>query len=152
MRSIGIEWMDGFNPVAETGLSSDSGNILKHFSANGRRLAAFVEDQVTVVPREFDIGGVIVYATFLALVFLYAAYNLWLKKWWRLRRYGDPFLKGTVRWAAAAGDLQNLQTLSLAPGFEVESELDGFTALHAAAIGGHKGRRWTSRTITCLSV
>ena len=39
-----------------------------------------------------------------------------------------------LRWAAAAGDLETLDALYLAPGFDVESELDGFTALHASIL------------------
>jgi hypothetical protein len=60
---------------------------------------------------------------------------------WRRRREGDPLLKGAVRWAAAAGDLDTLNALSFAPEFDVDSELDGFTALHAAAISGKRGKK-----------
>ena len=94
-----------------------------------------------VYPRKLDIIGVSVYAGFLLLVFGYAAFNLFLRKWWRRRRQGDPTFKGAVRWAAAAGDLKALDALSLSPKFEVESALDGFTALHAAVIGGRRGKQ-----------
>ena len=60
-------------------------------------------------------------------------------KLWRRRKYGDPNLKGAIRWAAAAGDLETLAALSLAPEFDAEASLDGFSALHAACIAGQRG-------------
>ena len=100
---------------------------------------AFINDTSLVVPRQVDIGGVCIYVGFIILFVTYALYKLFLVKQWRLRKEGDPLLKGAVRWAAAAGDLKTLNDLSLAPEFDVESELDGFTALHAAVIGGKRG-------------
>ena len=92
-----------------------------------------------IYPKEFDLIGVSIYGGFITIVCLLSLYYLGLKKWWRKRRQGDPVFKGAVRWAAAAGDLNALDALSLSPKFEVESALDGFTALHAAVVAGHRG-------------
>lgn len=102
-------------------------------------IKAFINDTSLVVPRQFDIGGVCVYVGFIILSLTYVLYKIVLAKELRLRRHGEPLLKGAVRWAAAAGDLNILNDLSFAPGFDVESDLDGFTALHAAAVGGKRG-------------
>ena len=102
---------------------------------------AYIADTQKITPREADIAGISIFVGFLVLVFIYAGYNLFIKKWWRCRRDGDPLLKGTVRWAAAAGDLQTLEAISLNPRFDVESAIDGYTALHAAVVGGHRGRK-----------
>ncbi|KAL4522921.1 hypothetical protein Ndes2526B_g07741 [Nannochloris sp. 'desiccata'] len=101
-------------------------------------IKAFINDTSLVVPRQFDIGGVCVYVGFIILSLTYVLYKIVLAKELRLRRHGEPLLKGAVRWAAAAGDLNILNDLSFAPGFDVESDLDGFTALHAAAVGGKR--------------
>ena len=102
---------------------------------------AFINDTSLVVPRQVDIGGICVYAGFILLCVAYVIYNIVLVKQLRVRREGDPLLKGAVRWAAAAGDLESLNNLSFAPKFDVESELDGFTALHGAAISGKRGKK-----------
>jgi len=102
-------------------------------------IKAFINDTSLVVPEQFDIGGVCVYAGFIILCLIYVLSELVLVKQRKLRRDGEPLLKGAVRWAAAAGDLNILNNLSFAPAFDVESDLDGFTALHAAAVGGKRG-------------
>ncbi|KAL4546936.1 hypothetical protein Ndes2526B_g07738 [Nannochloris sp. 'desiccata'] len=90
-----------------------------------------------ILPKQVDFIGLSVYGGTIVLCLLCLVYTELLKAW-RRRRHGDPILKGAVRWAAAAGDLEALDALSLAPQFDIESALDGFTALHAAAIGGHR--------------
>ena len=100
---------------------------------------SFISGQEVILPKQVDIVGLSVYGGVIALSLLYVSYYI-VQKWWIRRKHGDPILKGAVRWAAAAGDLDTLDALSLAPKFDVESSLDGFTALHAAAIGGHQGK------------
>ncbi|KAL4527944.1 hypothetical protein Ndes2526B_g07735 [Nannochloris sp. 'desiccata'] len=90
-----------------------------------------------ILPKQVDFIGLSLYGGTIVLCLLCLVYTELLKAW-RRRRHGDPILKGAVRWAAAAGDLEALDALSLAPQFDIESALDGFTALHAAAIGGHR--------------
>ena len=92
-----------------------------------------------ILPKEVDIVGLSVYGGFIVLTLLCVAFT-GVQKWWSRRKHGDPILKGAVRWAAAAGDLEALNALSFAPGFDVESAIEGFTALHAAVIGGHRGK------------
>ena len=93
-----------------------------------------------VYPKEFDIIGVSVYGGFLVIVIAYFTFNLFLRKWWRRWRRGDPVFKGAVRWAAAAGDVRALEALYVSPKFDTESAIEGYTALHAAVIGGHRGK------------
>jgi hypothetical protein len=92
-----------------------------------------------ILPKQVDIVGLSVYGGLILMTILYITYTKSVK-WWRRRKHGDPNLKGAVRWAAAAGDLEALEALSLAPEFDIESDLDGFTALHAATIGGRRGK------------
>jgi hypothetical protein len=102
-------------------------------------IKAYINDTSLIVPRQFDVGGVCIYAGFILLCLAYAIYKVVFVKQLRLRKEGDPLLKGAVRWAAAAGDVATLNDLSLAPNFDVDSDLDGFTALHAAAVAGKRG-------------
>lgn len=104
-------------------------------------IKAFIDDTSLVVPQQFDIGGGCVYVGFIIICLTYVLYKLVLVKQSKLRRDGDPLLKGAVRWAAAAGDLQILNDLSFAPAFDVDSELNGFNALHAAAVAGKRGKQ-----------
>jgi hypothetical protein len=91
-----------------------------------------------ILPKEVDIVGLSIFGGVILLAVIYLTYTKLIKAW-RRRKHGDPNLKGVVRWAAAAGDREALDALSLAPEFDIESALDGFTALHAAVIGGHRG-------------
>jgi hypothetical protein len=99
-----------------------------------------------ILPKEVDIIGLSVYGGIIVLAILYVVYTQAIKLW-RRRNYGDPILKGALRWAAAAGDLKTLEDLSLAPEFEVESATDGFTALHAAVVSGKRGEYYFMRFI-----
>jgi hypothetical protein len=92
-----------------------------------------------ILPKEVDIVGISIYGGVIVICILFVAYTE-LFKCYKRRKYGDPILAGATRWAAAAGDLGTLAALSLAPKFDINSALDGFTALHAAVIGGHRGK------------
>ena len=108
-----------------------------HFE--GRELLAFINDTSLVAPRQFDIVGLSIYCGFIALCISFVLYKLVFVKSLRRKKTGDPLLCGAVRWAAASGDVKTLDELSLAPEFDVNSAIDGFTALHAAVIGGKRG-------------
>ena len=47
---------------------------------------------------------------------------------------------GMFRLAAARNDVAGLELLSRTPYFDVDADVSGFTALHAAAAQGHAGR------------
>ncbi len=51
----------------------------------------------------------------------------------------DTVTAGMFRLAAARGDLQQMERLSGTAHFSIEAELEGFTALHAAAVAGQAG-------------
>jgi hypothetical protein len=106
----------------------------------GGTIGGWYTGEERILPKQVDIVGLSVYGGAIAICLIYLIYTE-LLKWWRRRKHGDPCLKGAVRWAAAAGDREALDALSLAPEFDVESALDGFTALHAAVIGGHRGKQ-----------
>jgi len=82
------------------------------------------------------LGVLLGYVLFWAI---YMAYHALKKR--RARRKGNTLLRGAVRLAAAKGDLAALEALSHAPGFDVNSAEDGFTALHAACIQGRRGEQ-----------
>jgi hypothetical protein len=92
-----------------------------------------------ILPKQVDIVGLSIYGGVILISVIYVIYTKSVKAY-RRKKNGDPNLQGAVRWAAAAGDLEALDTLSLAPEFDVESALGGFTALHAAVIGGQRGK------------
>lgn len=49
---------------------------------------------------------------------------------------------GSFRLAAARGDIATLEAVAKTPGFSVEAELGGFTALHAAVVQVGTADRW----------
>lgn len=60
-------------------------------------------------------------------------------RWAAQRRRMRCAAAGALRLAAARGDLRSLELLSHCPHFDVDADVDGFTALLAAAVQGKDG-------------
>ena len=69
------------------------------------------------------------------LVWVYFA----LRKRLSARGKMDSVMAGQMRLAASRGLVEDLDLLSAVPGFQVDADLKGWTALHAAAVQGQAG-------------
>ena len=87
------------------------------------------------VPPPFDFPSVYILVGLVGVTLLYLSLVVFRS----IRHSSDTLLAGATRWAAAAGDVETLNKLSLSPDFDVEAPLAGFTALAAASVAGHRG-------------
>lgn len=70
-----------------------------------------------------------------ASVYAWFTYCKWRSGWGRM----NSVAAGQLRLAAARGRVPELELISRLPDFQVDADLLGFTALHAAAVQGHAG-------------
>jgi hypothetical protein len=93
---------------------------------------------VTDNPVDLDLLGVCIFAGVVGFTIL-AVIVCYFKTQVSAAAFDNP-LFGAIRLAAAKGDIKSLQMLSFAPRFDVNAQLLKFTALHAAACGGQRGK------------
>lgn len=87
---------------------------------------------------KIDVLGICIYLGFLVLTIL-AVVAAYFKTQVSPAAFDNP-LFGAIRLAAVKGDIKTLQKLSFSPRFDVNAPLQQFTALHAAACGGQRGK------------
>ena len=88
-------------------------------------------------PATFDFIGIYILCGLVASTLIFSAAVLINRSG---RKAIETSLRGAIRWAAAAGNIEQLNKLFNCPYFDVESSFDGFTALAAASVNGQRGK------------
>jgi hypothetical protein len=90
------------------------------------------------LPTAVNAWGFVLLGASLAIVCLTWLYFA-LRKRLSARGKMDSVVAGQLRLAASRGLVADLEVLSTLPGFQVDADLKGWTALHAAAVQGQPG-------------
>ena len=99
-------------------------------------------------PPAVNVWGLAVLGASLLTVALILLYFR-IRKWQSSRGRMNSVAAGQLRLAAARGRVSDLELFATLPDFQVDADLVGWTALHAASAQGHAGARWRCPLFPC---